>query len=133
VRPSTKARPLAEQLRQCAIALALLAEAGPTIAGLAMARPAASLRVRQAWQADAPGFAAIQTSIADYLTAEQALRRLSTAADCDALALALIATVHHLLMTSWDGAPDPRPQVERVIAALVGATSGPPGDPGDAA
>ncbi|MEY9966818.1 AcrR family transcriptional regulator [Streptacidiphilus sp. MAP12-16] len=114
---------LAANLRT--VALALLAEAGPTIAGLAMARPAASMRIRQAWEADAPGFTAIQKSIADYLTAEKALRRLSAAADCDALALALTATVHHLLMTSWAGAPDPGPQVERVIATLVGGTGVP--------
>jgi len=103
----------------CAVALALLAEAGPTIAGLTMARPVASLRVRQAWEAGAPGFAAIERSIANYLAAEQERGRLSAAADCGACALALVATVHHLLMTGWAGAPDPKPQVERVIAALT--------------
>jgi AcrR family transcriptional regulator len=104
------------------VAFALLASAGPTIAGLAMTRPAASLRVRQAWESGAPGFAAIQESITTYLTAEQERGRLPGAADCDALALALVASVHHLLMTSWPGSPDPQPQMARLITALTAGT-----------
>ncbi len=103
-----------------AVAFALLAEAGPAIAGLAMARPAAALRVRQAWESGVPGFAAIEESIATYLAAEQQRGRVPAAVDCGACALALVATVHHLLMTGWAGAPDAESQVARVVAALTG-------------
>ncbi|MFI6118705.1 TetR/AcrR family transcriptional regulator [Streptomyces sp. NPDC051064] len=110
------------------IALALLDSAGPTIAGLAMTRPAASLRVRQAMEAGAPGFSAVQEAIAQYLAAEQRLGRLSGGTDTGAVALAVAGTVHHLLMTSWSGAPDPRQQVERLVAMLTGRVGAASGD-----
>lgn len=103
------------------VALALLDSAGPTIGGLAVTRPAASLRLRQALEAGAPGFAAIQESITRYLDAEQRLGRLTAGTDTVAVALAVVGTTHHLLMTGWSGTPDPREQVRRLIAMLAGA------------
>ncbi|MCZ4119718.1 TetR/AcrR family transcriptional regulator [Streptomyces sp. H39-S7] len=102
------------------VALALLTSAGPTVASLAVTRPAASLRIRQALEAGAPGFATIQGSIAEYLDAEQRLGRLVDGTDTPAVALALVGTVHHLLMTTPVDAPDARAQVERLVAVLVG-------------
>ncbi|MEV7403046.1 TetR/AcrR family transcriptional regulator [Streptomyces sp. NPDC091267] len=102
------------------VALALLESGGPTIAGLAVTRPAASLRLRQALGAGAPGFSAIQEAITRYLDAEQHLRRITQGTDTAAVALAVVGTVHHLLMTGWAGAPDPREQVQRLIAMLAG-------------
>ncbi|MFG2406800.1 TetR family transcriptional regulator [Streptomyces brevispora] len=104
-----------------AVTLALLASGGPTIAGLAMTRPATSLRVRQALEAGAPGFSSIQESITRYLDAEQRLGRLAADTDTAAVALALVGTAHHLLMTGWSGAQDPGEQVQRLIAMLAGA------------
>lgn len=110
-----------------AITLALLSSAGPTITGLAVTRPVASLRVREALEAGAPGFAAIQDAIAAYLDAEQRLGRVSDGTDASSLALALVGTIHHLLMTGWAGAPVPREQAERVVALLAGAAGAGPG------
>ncbi|MDF9811034.1 TetR family transcriptional regulator [Streptomyces sp. SPB162] len=103
-----------------AVALALLTSAGPTVAGLAVTRPGASLLIRQALEAGAPGFATIQGSIADYLDAEQCLGRLTEGTDTPAVALALVGTVHHLLMTAPAAAPDARAQAERLVAVLLG-------------
>ncbi|MGW6534645.1 hypothetical protein ACWGDD_02325 [Streptomyces sp. NPDC055011] len=36
------------------------------------------------------------------------------------MALALVGTGHHLLMTTWPDSPDPRPALRRLITALVG-------------
>ncbi|MBO8187672.1 TetR/AcrR family transcriptional regulator [Streptomyces spirodelae] len=101
------------------VATALLTSAGPAMAGLALTRPGAAARFREAMAAGAPGFAAVQESVAGYLAAEQRLARMAADADPEGLALALVATAHHLLMTSWPGAPAPSAQLERVIAALT--------------
>ncbi|MFE1300327.1 TetR family transcriptional regulator [Streptomyces sp. NPDC058733] len=104
-----------------AVALALFDSGGPAISGLAMTRPAAALRIRQALEGGAPGFTAIQEAVTGYLEAERELGRLPDTLDADTTALALVGTAHHLLMTSWPGAPDPRAPMERLVAALVGA------------
>lgn len=101
------------------VALALLDSAGPTIAGLAMTRPAASLRLRQALESGAPGFSAVQESITRYLDAEQRLGRVPVGTDTAAVALAVVGTTHHLLMTGWSGSADPREQVRGLIAMLA--------------
>jgi AcrR family transcriptional regulator len=101
------------------VVTALLTSTGPTMAGLALTRPGAAARFRDAMAAGAPGFTAIRTLTAAYLSAEQHLGRVAAAADPEACALALVATAHHLLMTSWPGAPAPSAQMDRVIAALV--------------
>ncbi|MDT0430405.1 TetR/AcrR family transcriptional regulator [Streptomyces salyersiae] len=101
------------------VARALLTSAGPAMAGLALTRPGAATLFREALAAGAPGFATIQTSVASYLAAERRLGRVVATADVEACALALVATAHHLLMTSWPGAPEVTYQMDRVIAALV--------------
>ncbi|MGW1377503.1 TetR family transcriptional regulator [Streptomyces sp. NPDC002446] len=102
------------------VALALLNSLEPTVIGLAMTRPGASLRVRQALEAGAPGFTAMQDAIAEYLDAERRLGRLADGTDTTTVALALVGTLHHLLMTGWAGTPDPRGQAERLVALLIG-------------
>ncbi|MEU6863351.1 TetR family transcriptional regulator [Streptomyces sp. NPDC046876] len=92
----------------------------PGLVGLAVTRPLAARRVREAWQAGAPGFTAIQEAVSGYLRAEQELGRVATPLDVESVALALVGTLHHLLMTgSADAAPGSRAQVERIIRALV--------------
>ncbi|MEU9854666.1 TetR/AcrR family transcriptional regulator [Streptomyces sp. NPDC047974] len=98
---------------------ALFDSGGPAVSGLAMARPAAALRVREALAAGAPGFASIEAAVAAYLEAERDLGRTPASLDPASVALALVGAGHHLLMTAWPGSPDPRPAVRRLVTALV--------------
>ncbi|MFB7469096.1 TetR/AcrR family transcriptional regulator [Streptomyces sp. NPDC056224] len=91
----------------------------PGVVGLAVTRPAAAQRVREAWAEGAPGFDAIQGSIEAYLDAEQRLGRLGPGTDTGAVALAMVGTLHHLLMTSRPDSPPPQDQVERLVHALT--------------
>ncbi|MFG2143017.1 hypothetical protein ACGFRG_02300 [Streptomyces sp. NPDC048696] len=59
-------------------------------------------------------------AITAYLDAETRLGRLPDTTDTVSVALALVGTVHHLLMTSWADTPDPREQTVRLVALLVG-------------
>ncbi|MDH6229148.1 TetR/AcrR family transcriptional regulator [Streptomyces sp. MJP52] len=93
----------------------------PGVVGLAVTRPEASRRIREAWQAGAPGFGVVERSISGYLREEQRLGRVGRAVDAECVALALVGTLHHLLMTGWAGAPDPQARVQRLIRALVAA------------
>ncbi|WP_434587275.1 TetR/AcrR family transcriptional regulator [Streptomyces sp. A5-4] len=102
-----------------AVALALFDSGGPAISGLAMTRPAAALHIRQALEGGAPGFTAIQEAITGYLEDEHKLGRVAESVDPPTVALAIVGTAHHLLMTSWPGAPDPRPPMKRLVAALT--------------
>ncbi|MGY5079172.1 TetR/AcrR family transcriptional regulator [Streptomyces nigrescens] len=127
-RTATKAQELPELVGQGAVAanldavaLALLDSGGPVIAGLAMTRPAAALRIREALEGGAPGFTAIQEAITGYLEAERRLGRLADAVDPPTAALAIVGTAHHLLMTTWPGTPDPRAQMTGLVAALLGS------------
>ncbi|MFK4067201.1 TetR/AcrR family transcriptional regulator [Streptomyces sp. NPDC029674] len=101
------------------VALGLLDSLDPGVVGLAMTSNATSQRIRDALAQGAPGFAAIQEALAAYLDAELRLGRLPAGTDTATTALALVGTVHHLLMTGWAGTPDPREQVEDLVALLV--------------
>ncbi|MFJ8149267.1 TetR/AcrR family transcriptional regulator [Streptomyces sp. NPDC096094] len=103
-----------------AVALSLLDRGGPALSGLAMTRPTAAARVREAMKDGGPGFGAVQEAIVGYLEAERDLGRLPDTTDPHTVALAVVGTAHHLLMTGWPGAPDPRPAMNRLVAALVG-------------
>ncbi|GAA3048456.1 TetR/AcrR family transcriptional regulator [Streptomyces roseofulvus] len=125
-RTAAKARALAGAVGQGtvggnldAVVLALFDAGGPAVSGLAMARPAAALRIREALAAGAPGFSAIEEAVAGYLEAERGLGRVPAGLDPAGAALALVGTSHHLLMTTWPGSPDPRPAVRRLLATLV--------------
>lgn len=104
-----------------AVALALFASGGPALSGLAMTRPDASSRIREALEAGAPGFDAVQDAIARYLEAERERGRVADTVDPHTVALAVVGTAHHLLMTGRPGGPDPRPALRRVVAALLGS------------
>lgn len=125
-RAATKARALPGLAGQSTVAgnldgivRALFDSGGPALSGLAMTRAEASQRVRTALEGGAPGFAAIQEAITDYLKAEQKRGRVAERTDPDAVALAVVGTAHHLLMTSPPSAPDPRPAMARLVTALV--------------
>ncbi|WP_219664345.1 TetR/AcrR family transcriptional regulator [Streptomyces bambusae] len=91
----------------------------PGVVGLAVTRPAAAVRVRAAWAEGAPGFDAIQASIEAYLDAERGLGRIGPDTDTGSVALALVGTLHHLLMTSRPGGSAPHEQAERLIRTLT--------------
>ncbi|MGA5469194.1 TetR/AcrR family transcriptional regulator [Streptomyces arboris] len=125
-RAATQARALARLTGQGTVAenldtvvLALLDAAGPALSGLAMSRAASSQRIREAMEGGAPGFRAIEEATTAYLAAEQRLGRVAEAVDPGTAALAIAGTAHHLLMTSWPGAPDPRLSMARLVALLV--------------
>ncbi|SCK55453.1 MULTISPECIES: TetR/AcrR family transcriptional regulator [unclassified Streptomyces] len=125
-RTAAKAQALSElagqgtvQTNLNAVAFALLDSGGPAIAGLAMTRPAAALRIRDALEGGAPGFTAIQEAITNYLKAEQELGRVAKTIAPDTPALAIVGTAHHLLMTGRPDTPDPRLPMTRLVAALL--------------
>jgi AcrR family transcriptional regulator len=103
-----------------AFVMALFDSGGPALSGLAMTRPAAASRVREAMEGGAPGFTAIQEAVTGYLKAEQELGRVPETVDPATTALAIVGTAHHLLMTAWPGTPDPRPAMTRLVASLAG-------------
>ncbi|MFI2410546.1 TetR/AcrR family transcriptional regulator [Streptomyces sp. NPDC018947] len=102
-----------------AVVLALFDSSGAALSGLALSRAAATQRIRTALEGGAPGFTAIQEAVTGYLEDEQKLGRVAETVDPDTVALAVVGTAHHLLMTGGPGAPDPRPVMRRVVAALV--------------
>ncbi|MGW0031007.1 TetR/AcrR family transcriptional regulator [Streptomyces sp. NPDC003314] len=102
-----------------AVVLALLGSGGPAVSGLALTRPVATVRVREALEAGAPGFAAVQEAVTDYLEAERRLGRVADAVEPSVAALALVGTAHHLLMTSRPGTPDPRALMTDLVTSLV--------------
>jgi AcrR family transcriptional regulator len=99
----------------------LLGPQGPAIAAAAMSRPGITGHVRGAMQQGAPSFGAIEAAVIDYLDQEKALGRVGTGTDTETLALAIVGTTHHLLMTGWAGTPDPADRIRRLIAALTSA------------
>ncbi|UKY48134.1 TetR/AcrR family transcriptional regulator [Streptomyces inhibens] len=101
------------------VALALFDSAGPALSGLAISRPATTLRIREALEGGAPGLTAIQEAITGYLMAERRLGRVAETVDPGTVALAIVGTAHHLLMTSWPDTPDPRSSMTRLVDALV--------------
>jgi AcrR family transcriptional regulator len=90
----------------------------PGVVGLAVTRPEASRRVRDAWAAGAPGFGTVQDAVERYLEAERGLGRVAEGVDPQSAALALVGTLHHLLMT---GATTPREEHRARTARLIRA------------
>ncbi|MDH6544460.1 TetR family transcriptional regulator [Streptomyces lavendulae] len=108
-------------------AVALLDSLDPAVVGLAMTRPTTSLHTRRALEAGEPGFAAMQGSVAGYLEAEREAGRVPEGADPHTIALALVGTVHHLLMTRSPHAPfDSRATSARLVTVLLGPPVDPP-------
>ncbi|WP_235432080.1 hypothetical protein [Nocardiopsis sp. RV163] len=85
---------------------------------LMASRPELAGRVRAVLGDRTAGLEAVETAAADYLTAERRLGRLHGSADPEALALAVVGAVHHLVLT---GARDSvvGGRVRRTVAALV--------------
>ncbi|MEU5978863.1 TetR/AcrR family transcriptional regulator [Streptomyces sp. NPDC047315] len=88
------------------------------VVAFSLTRPAAARTVRDAWRSGAPGFGVVQQAIDGYLRAEQEQGRVGEGTDTESIALALVGTWHHLLM-SGAGGPDPVEAVTRVTRALI--------------
>ncbi|MCX4548230.1 TetR/AcrR family transcriptional regulator [Streptomyces sp. NBC_01387] len=101
------------------VVLALFDSAGPALSGLAMSRTVTARLIREALKGGAPGLTAIEEAITSYLATEQKLGRVAGTVDPNTVALAVVGTAHHLLMTSWPGRPDPQPLMTRLVATLV--------------
>ncbi|WP_173317304.1 TetR family transcriptional regulator [Streptomyces fulvorobeus] len=103
------------------VVLALLDSLPPAVVGLAMTRPAAALHTREGFQSGAPAFDAIQHAFTAYLRAEQRGGRLPVGADVATVALALVGTTHHLLMTRTPGqGEEAQATTQRLLAVLLG-------------
>ncbi|HEY6789610.1 MAG TPA: TetR/AcrR family transcriptional regulator [Trebonia sp.] len=67
----------------------------------------------------AGGLGDIERHFAEYLDAEQKLGRIGPGADTETLALTLLGTVHHLVVTRQGGTPGLEHQVRRIVATLA--------------
>jgi AcrR family transcriptional regulator len=107
-------------------ALALFESRTLATAHLVIARPSLRPLVETALASGAPGLPEVTVSIATYLARETELGRVAESADCHSIALALVGTVHHLLLTS-PSAGTPDTTVRRLVRALtVGVTTDAP-------
>ncbi|MFJ9693740.1 TetR/AcrR family transcriptional regulator [Kitasatospora sp. NPDC101183] len=103
----------------------LLGSNGPALTAAAMSRPGVAARVREEWAGGAPGPGAVEGLIADYLAAEQRLGRVREEADRAVIALAIVGTVHHLLMTGASAGEEGRRLLERLVATVAGGAVAP--------
>ncbi|MEV5600661.1 TetR family transcriptional regulator [Streptomyces sp. NPDC052299] len=98
----------------------LLDSLPPAVVGLAMARPAAASHTRDGLRSGAPAFDAIQDAVTSYLQAEQRIGRMPADGDTATIALALVGTTHHLLMTGGPGqTADIAATTRRLLAVLL--------------
>jgi AcrR family transcriptional regulator len=88
-----------------------------TLFSLVMLHPASIGKAASRRQNEARG-SLLRRAFAEYLDAEKRLGRVTPDADTDALATALIATIHHLLLTH-SRKHDPRRDLRRVITAVI--------------
>ncbi|WP_405920574.1 hypothetical protein [Streptomyces longwoodensis] len=110
---------VAENLQE--VVGALLDSLPPAVVGLAMTRPAAASHTREGLQSGVPAFDAIQQHVTAYLQAEQHAGRIPAGSDAAAtIALALVGTTHHLLMTRDPAHPtDTAATAQRLLAVLL--------------
>ena len=67
----------------------------------------------------------LEEAFAAYLSAEQRLGRLAGSTDTDAIAVALVAVIHQVLLMPPEGDRDPRLLLRRVIASIAHAITAP--------
>ena len=87
--------------------------------GLAATRPATFAYVRRAMYDGESSFRTIQQVIADYLESERLIGRLPADTDTATVALTLVGTVHHLLISNVGDTGTVCLQIERLVALLV--------------
>jgi AcrR family transcriptional regulator len=102
-----------------AAAVSVLGDHAAAMISLARARPELMLRLQHSEAAVSPSLQEVEGAFAAYLEAEKELGRISPDADSKTVALALVGTVHHLVMTQRADAPDLPGRVQRVVETLV--------------
>jgi AcrR family transcriptional regulator len=101
---------------------AVLALFGPgtrALSRLLMSHPSIAGRAVQTRAAEGPARPMLEAAFATYLDREQQLGRVAGDADTEAIAVALLATVHQLLLTPGRDGQDARDLLRRVVATLV--------------
>ncbi|MBB5958633.1 AcrR family transcriptional regulator [Saccharothrix tamanrassetensis] len=88
------------------------------LARLLVSRPELVGRVRAVLGEKTAGLDAIENAVAGYLAAEQRLGRVTAAADPEALALALVGVLHHVVLTADTGS-DVHGRIRHTVTALV--------------
>ncbi|GAA4021730.1 TetR/AcrR family transcriptional regulator [Allokutzneria multivorans] len=89
-----------------------------TLAKLLVARPELAARVHAVLGDRTAGLDAIEHAAATYLAAERKRGRIPAHASPEALALAVVGALHHLVLTAPD---DVHARLRHVITALLGA------------
>jgi AcrR family transcriptional regulator len=98
--------------------MTLIGPAARAVISLVLSRPSLVGPIDDALSSGSAPLDVIEAAIAGYLEAEKKLGRLRANVDTKTLALTLVGSVHHLLLTR-PGQPLDRSAVERIVAALV--------------
>jgi len=81
-------------------------------------RPELAAKVEQVLGGGTAGLQAVERAIAGYLAAEQQLGRVPAGADIEALALSVVAVLHHVALTGGTE-PAAATRIQRAIGALT--------------
>jgi AcrR family transcriptional regulator len=104
-------------------ALALFGPGTQALSRLLLSHPSVAGRAFETRAASGPARPMLEEAFATYLDRERQLGRVAGDADTDAIAVALLATVHQLLLTPGRDGQDARDLLRRVIATLVRAVA----------
>lgn len=102
-------------------AAALFTPEMTALARLLLSRPGLTGRAIQEAAATRPGRPVLEEAFATYLSTEQRLGRLAGSTDTDAIAVALVAVIHQVLLMPPEGGRDPRLLLHKVIAGIAHA------------
>lgn len=109
----------------CTALTSLFGSTALDLLNLARSRATLVVRLRQAQPGAEPLFADAESTLTDYLEAEQRLGRLPAEADTRMLAFTLLGSTHHLFASEGGAALDPRrvhPIVQALLAGLAGSS-----------
>lgn len=102
------------------VAVSLIDSSALVLANLVLVRSGLRVRIEDAMAAGSPGLPEIIASTADYVAAEERLGRLPAGTDAEAVAVAVVGTAHHLLITHGGGhAGDPHELLRRLVRVIV--------------
>jgi AcrR family transcriptional regulator len=100
-------------------ALELFSQEMMALSRLMISRPGLIGRAVQQATARVTGRSMLEEVFSAYLTAEQDLGRVTSDTDIDAIAIALVAVVHQLLLAPPAGGRDPRELLQRVVVGIA--------------
>lgn len=107
---------------------ALLASPVLAVHGLVSLRPTLAERLRESRGHRSPNLADLERVFAAYLDEEKSLGRILPGADTGATALALVATIHRILMTSHGSSKGAREALTGVLDVLLTGITAPAPD-----